>query len=135
MKDWSDGEIIRAIREGVDRDGRALMLMPSSEYRRLPDQDVRASVAYLRSQPAVAGDAPPPSLTPLGTALIGTGQFPLSNQASVQNVTAPPRGPTPEYGADLSQISGCGTCHGAPLDGQNVPQGPPPGPNLRAGSE
>jgi mono/diheme cytochrome c family protein len=131
LKDWSDGEIIRAIREGVDREGRALMLMPSEEYRHLSDQDVRAIVAYLRSQPAVAGDAPLPGLTALGTALVGTGQFSLSNQAPVQNVTAPPRGPTAEYGAHLSQISGCGTCHGAALDGQNIPQGPPPGPNLR----
>jgi mono/diheme cytochrome c family protein len=131
LKEWSDGEIIRAIREGVDRDGRALVLMPSEEYRHLSDQDVRAIVAYLRNQPAVAGDAPLPSLTPLGTALIGTGRFPLSNQAPVQNVAAPLRGPTAEYGAHLSQISGCGTCHGAALDGQNIPQGPPPGPNLR----
>src|SRR3954452_17440228 len=27
LKDWSDGEIIRAIREGIDRDGHALFLM------------------------------------------------------------------------------------------------------------
>ena len=121
----------RAIREGIDRDGRALMLMPSEEYRHLSDHDVRAVVAYLRSQPAVAGDSPPPGLTPLGIALVGTGQFRLSNQAPVQNVTAPPRGPSIEYGAYLPQVSGCGTCRGAALDGQNIPQGPPPGPSLR----
>jgi mono/diheme cytochrome c family protein len=130
LKDWSDGEIIRAIREGISRDGRALMLMPSAEYRHLSDADVRAIVAYLRSQPAVAGDGPSPSLTALGTALVGTGAFPLSNQAPVGSVSAPPRGPTAEYGEHLAQISGCTTCHGAALDGQNVPQGPPPGPSL-----
>lgn len=131
LQTWSDGEIVRAIREGVDRDGRALMLMPSENYRHLSDQDVAAIVAYLRSQPAVAGETPDPALTPLGTMLVGAGLFTLGNQAPVQNVAAPPRGPTAEYGAYLSQVSGCGTCHGAALDGQEIPQGPPPGPSLR----
>jgi mono/diheme cytochrome c family protein len=131
LREWSDGEIVRAIREGIDRDGHALMLMPADEYRHLSDEDVRAIVAYLRSQPAVPGGSPPPSLTVLGTALVGTGAFKLSNQAPVQQVAAPPRGPSVEHGAYLAQVSGCGTCHGPALDGQNIPQGPPPGPNLR----
>ena len=45
LRDWSDGEIIRAIREGVSRDGRGLVLMPSDEYRHLSDGDVQAIVA------------------------------------------------------------------------------------------
>jgi cytochrome c553 len=130
LKDWSDGEIVRAIREGINREGRALIIMPSHEYRHLSDPDVQAIVAYLRSQPPVPGQSAPPSLTLLGTILVGTGQFTLSNQAPVQNVTAPPRGPTAEYGGHLSQVSGCRVCHGDALDGQNVPPGPPPGPNL-----
>jgi mono/diheme cytochrome c family protein len=28
-------------------------------------------------------------------------------------------------------VSGCRTCHGPALDAQNIPEGPPPGPNLR----
>jgi mono/diheme cytochrome c family protein len=131
LRDWADGEIIRAIREGIDKDGHALFLMPSEEYRLLSDQDVRAIVAYLRSQPAVAKESPPRALTPLGTALVGAGQFALSNQPPVQNVTAPPRGPSAEYGGHLADTSGCRACHGPALDAQNIPQGPPPGPNLR----
>ena len=131
LKDWSDGEIIRAIREGIDRDGHALFLMPSAEYRHLSDQDARAIVAYLRSQQPLTKDATPRKLTFLGTMLVGAGRFPLSNQEAVQNVTDPPRGPTAEYGAHLADIGGCRTCHGPALDAQNIPQGPPPGPNLR----
>ena len=130
LKDWSDGEIVRAIREGIDREGHALFLMPSEEYHHLSDQDVRAIVAYLRSQPAVTNDALSRRLTFLGTMLVGAGQFPLSNQPPAQNVTAPPRGPTAEYGAHLTDISGCRTCHGPALDSQNIPQGPPRGTNL-----
>jgi mono/diheme cytochrome c family protein len=73
----------------------------------------------------------PLRLTLLGTMLVGAARFPLSNQAPVQNVTAPPRGPTVEYGAHPADIAGCRTCHGPALDSQNILQGPPPGPNLR----
>src|SRR5262249_32647191 len=51
---WTDGEIIRAIREGISRDGRALFpMMPYTNYRRMSDADVYAIVAYLRRLPAV----------------------------------------------------------------------------------
>ena len=48
--------ICTAIREGMDKSGRGLLIMPSDEYKRLSDQDVQAVVAYLRSQPSVQPD-------------------------------------------------------------------------------
>jgi mono/diheme cytochrome c family protein len=55
---WTDGEIARAIREGVSRDGRALFpMMPYAVYRQtLSDDDTLAIVAYLRTLPALAHD-------------------------------------------------------------------------------
>ena len=53
IKDWSDGEVIRAIREGVHKDGRSLLVMPSTDLRYLSDDDVQAIVAYLRTVPAL----------------------------------------------------------------------------------
>jgi hypothetical protein len=41
---WSDAEIARAIREGVDKDGVGLVIMPSANYRALSDADVAAVV-------------------------------------------------------------------------------------------
>jgi mono/diheme cytochrome c family protein len=131
LREWTDGEIIRAIREGISRDGRALMLMPSETFRRLSDDDALAIVAYLRSQPAVTNDTPVPRLTLLGTALVGTGVFKLDNQAPVQRVSAPVRATTAEYGKYLSETSGCPTCHGPKLDGADIRPGPPPGPSLQ----
>jgi cytochrome c553 len=130
LKDWTDGEIVRAIREGLDPDGRALFLMPSEDYNHLSDEDVQAIVAFLRSQPAVAKQTPPTSYSPLTYALLAAGQLSLAPQPPVQQVSAPTRGPTKEYGAYQVEIAGCRTCHGAALDGQNIPQGPPPGPTL-----
>lgn len=45
---WSDGEKIRAIREGISRDGRALFaMMPYRFYARFSDEDTYSLVAYL----------------------------------------------------------------------------------------
>ncbi len=44
---WTDGEKIRAIRDGINKDGRALYpLMPYQYYRYLSDEDVQSIVAY-----------------------------------------------------------------------------------------
>ena len=52
--EWTDGEILRAIREGIGRDGRALFpMMPYTEYRKMSDEDAHAVVAYLRTLPAI----------------------------------------------------------------------------------
>src|SRR5262245_28299210 len=51
---WTDGELMRAIREGVGRDGEAIFgLMPYPYYRFLSDEDTRAIVVYLRSLPPI----------------------------------------------------------------------------------
>src|SRR5579883_2604933 len=47
---WTDGEKIRAIREGIGRDGRVLFpMMPYQAYRKMSDEDVESLVAYLNS--------------------------------------------------------------------------------------
>ena len=51
---WTDGEIIRAIREGVNKDDKTLfLLMPYIFYKDMSDNDVKAIVAYLRTVPPV----------------------------------------------------------------------------------
>jgi len=47
---WTDGEKIRAIREGISRNGRPLFpAMPYRNYRRLTDADAAALVAYMNT--------------------------------------------------------------------------------------
>jgi hypothetical protein len=42
---WADGEIIRAIREGVAKDGRALFpMMPYQQLESMSDEDARSIV-------------------------------------------------------------------------------------------
>src|SRR6185369_10284595 len=49
LKDWSDGEIMRVLREGVDRDNHPLLVMSSNSVRYLSEDDKQAVIAYLRS--------------------------------------------------------------------------------------
>ena len=54
-----DGEIVRAMREGVSRNGEALFpIMPWFMYQSLSDEDAAAVIAYLRAQPAVKSFRP-----------------------------------------------------------------------------
>lgn len=130
---WSDGEIIRALRQGVDKEGRALSIMPSEDYRRLNDADAAALVAYLRAQPPVERDLPAKRLNLIGAVLFGVGVYPSSVQEPLTApVTAPPRAPTPAYGRYLVGVAGCATCHGEALTGGMPNPFVPAGPGLFA---
>lgn len=131
LQGWSDGEIVRAIREGIGKDGRPLMVMPALAYRHLSDADVEALVAYLRSQPVVVNPQPPRNLNIVAALFLGVGLFPTSAQSPVGSVTAPPAGPTAEYGGYLVAAGGCADCHGVKLDGVPPNSFVPPGPPLR----
>jgi cytochrome c553 len=130
ISDWSDGELVRAIREGVHKDGRSLLIMPSNNFRSLGDDDVQALVAYLRSQPATGGPTPKNQFSVLGAIFMNLSDF-RAAQPPAGQVAAPGPG-TPEYGRYLVNILGCRDCHGAQLQGrvENGMPGPPAGPNL-----
>jgi mono/diheme cytochrome c family protein len=130
LKDWSDGEIIRTIREGVAQDGHPLMIMPLARFHSMSDADVQAVVAYLRSTPGFPRTTPPRQLNLIGTLLVGAGVFPLQGQPpTTGQVAAPPAGVTADYGQYLVTISVCQSCHGENLAGGTPGQGPV-GPNL-----
>jgi cytochrome c553 len=132
IKDWTDGEIIRAIREGIHKDGRSLIIMPSQVFHSMSDDDVQSLVAFLRSQPATEPATPPTQINLLGALFMNL----LAGARSVQPpisgpVTAPPVGPTAEYGQYLIfSVGGCRDCHGANLAGNPPGGNAPSGPNL-----
>jgi len=132
IRDWTDGEIIRAIREGVHKDGRALIIMPSQSFHHLSDNDAQAIVAYLRSQPATGQKNPPTKLNVLGAMFLALGLAPTSAQPPItQPVVAPSASTSAEYGKYLVDVLDCRTCHGARLEGtKHKGPGPPDGPNL-----
>ena len=132
LKQWSDGEIFRAIRNGVGADGRWLVIMSLTNAGKLSDDDTRAIIAYIRQLPA-AGEPtidPPDAFNFLGLLLLGASQFPLGKPVFTGAITAPAQGPTPQYGEYILSYSDCRECHGAQLHGGVVGQLGPIGPDL-----
>ncbi len=123
LKDWTDGQVIRALREGVDENGKPLLIMPSATFHYVSDEDAQALVAYLRSQPAVSRDLPAVSVSPIGALLLGAGMFPTSAQQPItEPVAAVPTG-TAEHGKYLVDAFGCHDCHGPKMAGGSDPTG------------
>jgi mono/diheme cytochrome c family protein len=130
IQNWSDGEVIRAIREGINKDGRSLLIMPAGNFRNMSDEDVQAVVAYLRSQPPTGGPTPSTQFNVVGAIFTNLSDFRTAQQP-VGHVTAPQAG-TAEYGKYLVDVIGCRDCHGPELQGRvdTGQLGPPAGPNL-----
>lgn len=123
LKDWTDDQIVRAIREGRDPSGRAL-IMPAFAFRNLSDEDVQALVAYLRSQQAVVNDTPKASPSPLMALMVAGGLFPVDVPAISAPVVAPAKAVTAEYGQYIVSFAGCRDCHGANLSGGTTARAP-----------
>ena len=111
---WTDGEKIRAIREGVGKDGSALIpMMPYGSFRHMSDDDVQSLVAYLNSLKPVRNEVPRMEL-------------PLMAQMMIKGVPRPVDGPVPApdrsnrrlYGEYLVTIGSCEGCH-TPVNGHS----------------
>jgi mono/diheme cytochrome c family protein len=109
---WKDDEILRALRDGVSRDGHFLLpMMPFDEYKHLADEDARAIVAYLRSippfkQPQARIENEISFMPKVLFKLIG-----VQMHKPVSNVSAPDRANKVEYGRYLGRIGSCTGCH------------------------
>ncbi|MFB6341619.1 c-type cytochrome [Saccharicrinis sp. FJH62] len=50
LSDWTDGELLRAITSGVNKEGKALFpVMPYLNYAKLDKEDIYSVIAYLRT--------------------------------------------------------------------------------------
>jgi mono/diheme cytochrome c family protein len=133
LKDWSDEQIAQAIRNGINRDGRSLILMPSHEYQSLSHADLGSVISYLREAPSIVRVPPRPSLGPLAKTLFALGRIPTLIPAdsiipvSKGFVAKPAEAPTAEFGKYLVATS-CQGCHGERLAGGPIPGGPPSWP-------
>jgi hypothetical protein len=105
---WTDGELMRAIREGVSRDGRALFpMMQYRHYRSMSDEDVRAVVVYLRTLKPVRNAIPPTKLDFPANLLVRLMPKPLDEQIETPDDAKDHLA----YGQYLTTIGICGECH------------------------
>src|SRR5690606_38231941 len=116
--DYRDEDYVRALRHGIDRTGRPLVLMPSAEYAVLSDEDLGALIAYLRTLPSVDRDRGPVAPGPVVRVLMLAGEFKLASQHIDHARVQPARmeaAVTREYGHYLA--ASCTGCHGETFAG------------------
>jgi mono/diheme cytochrome c family protein len=107
LGDWTDGQIIRAVREGVSHDGEGLFpMMPYFIYRHVSDDDMEAVVAYLRTIEPVRSEWPERTVDFPLSSLIQLWPEPLA-----EPVVMPERTDRRAYGEYLAVIARCEFCH------------------------
>lgn len=125
LASWSDGEIVRAISEGVSRDGRPLFpLMPYLAYRELSSEDLYSIVAWLRSLEPIESVPPASRLDFPVNLVVRT----LPRPATLGS--GPPADDLLEQGRYLTTIADCAACHTPHAGG-----GPDPGRLFQGGQE
>lgn len=103
--DWSDGEVYRAIVNGLHRDGYAMFpIMPYDAYLHLETEDVYSIIAYLRTLPPIEADHTGRKLGLLMSAIANTRVQPADPWV-VDKEDPVSRG---KY---LAVIAGCRFCH------------------------
>jgi hypothetical protein len=114
---WTDGEKVRAIREGISKDGHMLFpMMPYPNYRYLADADVYAVVAYMNTLPAIRNYVPRTSITWPTSMFIKSVPTPVTR--AIPQVDP---GGGEIYGEYLVTVAGCEECHTQQKRGQLDP--------------
>jgi mono/diheme cytochrome c family protein len=109
---WSDDEILRALRDGVARDGHFLLpLMPFDAYRHASDEDARAVVVYLRTVPPYRQPKPRVAnkLTFMQTIMFE--RVGVQMHKPVISVDAPAKTDTLAWGRYIAHLGACTECH------------------------
>lgn len=107
---WTNGEKLRAIREGVGRDGRALFpMMPYQAFAKMSDGDALALLAFLNTLPAVKNATPRTELN-----------FPVN--LLIKSAPAPARkiSEMADKGEYLVTLANCAGCHSPAKDGSPI---------------
>jgi mono/diheme cytochrome c family protein len=125
LKDWTDGELFRAITTGVSQDGHALFpVMPYALYGQLDKEDIYDVIAYIRTLEPIDKSVPP-----------SEAEFPMNFIINTIPQTAtftskPDRKELISYGKYLFTSAACQECHtqrdkGTPLPGMYLAGGFP----------
>jgi len=116
LKDWTDGEIYRAITSGVNKDGHPLFpLMPYLSYGQADNEDIYSVIAYIRQLKPVVNDVPRSETDfPMGIIM---NLIPAVNHPA----PIPSKNDRIAYGKYMVTIASCADCHtpfekGKPVD-------------------
>jgi mono/diheme cytochrome c family protein len=118
LKDWTDGELYRAITSGVSRDGHPLFpVMPYLAYGKMATEDIHCIIAYLRSLPSAVSNPGPSKADPPVNVIMHLMPQPANPAAAV-----PAKTDSVAYGGYLASAAGCTECHTKSVQGKPVGQ-------------
>jgi len=115
LKEWTDGEIFRAITAGVSKDGRPLFpIMPHPNFGQLDEEDIKSVIAYIRSLPAIENETE-----------ASTSDFPMNFiihtiPKAAQLAPMPDKSDKVAYGKYLVTAASCFNCHTNEIKGEIV---------------
>ena len=115
LKNWTDGELFRAITTGVKKDGSAIFpLMPWESYSKMSSEDVYSVIAYLRTLKPIETSYPERKLDFPLNILVHT----MPQKATLG--TVPSEKDTLKYGEYLVTIAACKDCHSQVNQGKMI---------------
>jgi hypothetical protein len=123
LNNWTDGELIRLITSGVNKDGNVIFpLMDYPALSHLSEEDLYSIVAYIRSLKPIQNTVPESKVNFPVNLIIKT--IPKTYKPTAEPDKSDPK----EYGKYLVTIAGCSGCHtpsesGEPIPGKNFSGG------------
>ena len=138
--DFTTEDYVRAIRHGIDHEGKPIFMVAVPSTSHLSDEDLASIIAYLKTIPPVDHTVKERYFTPLARILLAAGmlgKLPAEAVSHDVHVTAPERGVSIEYGEYLVNTNDCRECHGPQLNGGTSadPTATWISPNLTSGGE
>lgn len=121
IRRYSDDSLALVIRDGVNAEGRGVLVMPSSAFHNLSNADIAALIAALRAIPDAAPDSqlPPNAYRLLGRFGVAIGKF--KTEPELIDRSRPrvgERGDTTQLGrGEYLAMTSCIECHGKDLRG------------------
>jgi mono/diheme cytochrome c family protein len=116
LKQWTDGELFRAITMGVSKDGHALFpVMPYTLYGQLDKEDIYDVIAYIRTLDPIEKIVPPSEAAFPMNFIINT----IPSEPTF--TTKPDQDDQIAYGKYLFTSSACQECHTQREKGEPIP--------------
>ena len=139
-EDFTTEDYVRAIRHGIDQEGKPIFMIAVPSTAHISDEDLAAIIAYIKTVPPVDHKVEERKFTPLAYVMFGAGilgDLPAEVVSHDAHVTAPERGASVEYGEYLVNMNDCRICHGSQLNGGASPDPTTTwiSPNLTPGGE
>ncbi|GAB3935068.1 c-type cytochrome [Mucilaginibacter myungsuensis] len=116
LKNWTDGELFRAITTGVKKDGSAIFpIMPWASYAKMDREDIYDIIAYIRTLEPKRAEYPERQLDFPLNILIHT----MPQKANLGK--RPAESDTLKYGEYLVAAAACMDCHTKADKGAHIP--------------